>query len=253
MSDRKAIAYIRVSTRESDGTTEQQNGLDAQLSQIRDYAKHRRLELVSYYQDLCSGASPLSKRPGLTEAIAQAKEHGAKFLIIQRRDRLARDMSVALSIESMLHKRKVRILTVLEDPDEAASPERTLMTQIQDIMASYERQLISARVKAALKIKSERGEALGAVPYAHTHAGRHAVAVFEGMRSKGWTWEQIAEWANRERIRPMRLQLWTVRAVRDAVYFSRKHPAEKFPIRKNRGDVFVTEGLDEFWKRESGA
>jgi len=152
----RAIAYLRVSTDEQAATG---LGLEAQLKACRTAAERIDLEVAKVYQDDgVSGAASLDKRKGLLAAI-DALEPG-DVLVVAKRDRLARgDVILTAMIERLISRRKARLVSAAGEGTDGNDPSDILMRRMVDAFAEYERLLISARTRAALQAKRDRGEA----------------------------------------------------------------------------------------------
>ena len=161
-----AVVYIRLSPK-SDEKREARRGTyygeDAQLSECQAWAAANGVEIVAVHRDIdVSGAAPLDKRPGLISAISDVGEREANFLLVGKRDRLARETLNALIIERDLAKLGARVVQANGMNDDTA--EAKFMRTILDAAAEYEREIGRARVRAALKAKKARGERLGRPP-----------------------------------------------------------------------------------------
>lgn len=158
----RAVAYLRVST------DEQNLGPDAQRAAIADYCTRHGVTVVVEHQDHgISGAAKLDKRPGMLDALASLKTHGAGLLLVAKRDRLARDVMTAAMIEAAAARVGARVVSAAGEGTDAADgdPSALLMRRLIDAFAEYERAVIAARTKSALAVKSRRGERVGSVPY----------------------------------------------------------------------------------------
>ena len=166
-----AIAYLRVST---DQQVESGLGLEAQKNSCIEYAKRFNFEIMSFYMDQgISGSVPLDKRIGMLDAINTLKK--GDILLVAKRDRLGRDNLVLALIENAVNKRKARIVSVSGEGTENDDPSSHLLRGIVDQFSIYERRLISARTKAALKVKKDKGERVGYIPYGYklNNDGKH--------------------------------------------------------------------------------
>ena len=155
------MAYLRVST------DEQQLGPEAQRAAIGGWAKRGGVEVVDWQTDSgVSGAADLSARPGLMAALGALASTGAGVLVVARRDRLARDVVIAATIERAAMARGARVVSAdgVGNGDTAADQ---FMRTILDGAAAYERELIRARTRAALQAKKARGERVGTVPFGY--------------------------------------------------------------------------------------
>jgi DNA invertase Pin-like site-specific DNA recombinase len=153
--DRKrAIGYIRVST------SEQALGPIAQREAIARWAAANNVTVIAYHEDIgVSGASGL-ERKGLLGAIADMRQHHAHALIVLRRDRLARHVLQAATIEHEVARCGGKIICA-DGSANGDSPSDEFLKTILDGAAAYERQMIRARTRAALAVKRQRGEATG--------------------------------------------------------------------------------------------
>lgn len=157
-----AVAYVRVST------DEQRLGPEAQRAQIESWAAREGVAVVAWHVDAgVSGGSDLADRPALIAALGELRAARAGVLVIAKRDRLARDVAVAATIERAAKAcgAKVRSADGTANGD---SPADAFMRTMLDGAAAYERELIRARTKAALQAKRARGERAGAVPFGFT-------------------------------------------------------------------------------------
>lgn len=146
-----AVAIVRVST-------EDQNlGPEAQRAAITAWAERSGVSVVSWHEDRLSGATPAEDRPGLLAALGALRLHRAGLLVAAKRDRIARDVVIAATVEQLARDAGARVVTAdgvsVED-----TPEAALMRTLMDAFAQYERALIRARTKAALRVKRARGE-----------------------------------------------------------------------------------------------
>jgi len=156
---KKAVAYIRVSTRD------QHLGLEAQRAAIVAWAAKNGVVIVGWHEDRVSGTSSLESRPGLLAALAALKAEKAGMLLLQKRDRLARDTIEAGLIERAVTKLGAVIRTT-EGTNDAATAATVMVNTILDSVATFEGAQIRARIKAALAAKRAKGEKLGGLaPY----------------------------------------------------------------------------------------
>lgn len=154
-----AIGYLRVST------DRQELGPEAQRAAIEAYAAREGVAVAAWHVDAgVSGASPIEARPGLLAAMAGLRQIGAGLLLVAKRDRVARDVVIAATIERAAEAAGAR-LTSADGTGNGDSPADAFMRTVIDGAAAYERGLIRARTKAALAAKAARGERTGEIPY----------------------------------------------------------------------------------------
>lgn len=159
---RVAVAYLRVST------DEQKLGPEAQRAAIQAWADREGVAVVAWHTDAgVSGGSEIADRPALIAALGELRAARAGVLVVAKRDRLARDVAVAATVERAVKASGAKVLNAdgTANGDSAADG---FMRAMLDAAAAYERALIRARTSAALQAKRARGERAGAVPYGFT-------------------------------------------------------------------------------------
>ncbi len=113
-----------------------------------------------------SGGSDLGDRPGLAAALADVSVAGAGVLVIAKRDRLARDLYIAATIEHAVAQGGARVACA-DGVANGDTPADAFMRAILDGAAAYERALIRARTKSALAAKRAKGERIGTLPFGY--------------------------------------------------------------------------------------
>ncbi len=158
----RAVAYLRVSTEE------QHLGPEAQRMAVTHWADRAKVTVVAWHTDAgVSGASTLDERPGLTSVFVDLAAHRAGVLVVARRDRLARDVVIAATIERTAAQYGARVISA-DGVGNGDSPADQFMRTILDGAAAYERALIRARTRAALRARRARGERAGEVPWGYS-------------------------------------------------------------------------------------
>lgn len=154
-----AIAYLRVSTED------QALGPKAQRSAIEAWAAREGVQIAAWHVDSgVSGATPVAERPALLSAIAALREHGATVLVSAKRDRLARDVAIAATLDRIVRKEGASVRTA-DGMSDASGSAGMIQRGVSDLFAAYEREVIRERTMAALAVKRAKGERTGAVPY----------------------------------------------------------------------------------------
>jgi DNA invertase Pin-like site-specific DNA recombinase len=144
---RELVGYVRVST---EGQHRSGLGEDAQRRALAEFAVHHGLRLVGDYSDTASGKDPLTKRPGLTAALAEARRRKCP-IVVAKLDRLSRDVHF---ISGLMAEKVPFVVTQFGldvDP---------FMLHIYAAVAEKERKLIGERTKAALAGRVRSGESL---------------------------------------------------------------------------------------------
>jgi DNA invertase Pin-like site-specific DNA recombinase len=140
------VAYYRVSDIKQGKSG---LGLDAQRTSVERYLGQVKGELVDEYTEVESGKSH-KNRPQLAAAIASSKRHGAT-LLIAKLDRLARNVHF---ISGLMESAADFVIVDMPSANR-------LTIHILASIAEHEREMISARTKAALAEVVKRGVKLG--------------------------------------------------------------------------------------------
>ena len=197
-----AVVYLRVST-------EDQNlGPEAQRATITAWAARQGVRVAAWFTDQgVSGGKPVEDRPALLAALEAVRTHGAGLLVAGKRDRIARDVVVAATVERLTQDAGARVVTA-DGVSADDTPEGMLMRTLMDAFASYERALIRSRTRAALAVKRARGERLGGdVPIGYRAEGGRLVADVQeqavlgrvrDMRGRGLSIARVAAVLNAE-------------------------------------------------------
>lgn len=157
----RIIGYLRVST---DQQADSGLGLEAQRRAIMEYANKHKVNSYEFFEDAgLSGTLALDKRPGMLSAIASLKK--GDILAVAKRDRLGRETLVVAMIEAAVKRKGARVISAAGEGTESDDPASALLRHMIDGFAVYERLIIGARTKAALKTKKDKGQRVGHIPF----------------------------------------------------------------------------------------
>jgi DNA invertase Pin-like site-specific DNA recombinase len=189
VSPLRAVAYLRVSTED------QRLGPEAQRAAIEAWAAREGVTVVSWHLDAgVSGGSSLDERPALLAALAALRAERAGVLVVAKRDRLARDVYVAATLDRAVAASGARVVSA-DGTANGDTPADAFLRTVVDGASEYERALIRGRTKAALAALRARGQRAGGVPYGYAadasgrltpDAGEQAViAAVRDLRAAG--------------------------------------------------------------------
>jgi DNA invertase Pin-like site-specific DNA recombinase len=153
----KFVAYYRVSIDKKSKDGERGLGLRAQQADVERLVAQRNGKLIAAYEEVESGKHD-NNRPQLHAALARAKVEGAP-LLIAKLDRLSRDALFLLTLQ------KANVDFVAVDMPDA----NKLTIGIMALIAQHEREAISARTIAALKIAREKVAKTGQISSENKH------------------------------------------------------------------------------------
>jgi DNA invertase Pin-like site-specific DNA recombinase len=217
-----AVGYIRVST---DQQADSGLGLDAQRRAIEQAAARLNLTVAAVHQDTgLSGSKGIEDRPGLLDAVNALKR--GDVLLIAKRDRLGRDVVAVALIERLIARKGARVLSAAGEGTDSDDPTAVLMRRIVDAFGEYERLLIGARTRAALKAKRAQGLRAGAIPFGYRLADdgvtllpldseQSALATIRELRGVGSTMRAVADELNRRGLRTRSGGSWRFEYVRN--------------------------------------
>src|SRR5258708_6701842 len=163
----KAYGYLRVS---SQGQVEG-DGFARQRSAIEGYAKAHGVKIVQWFEEKgVSGTKDVVERPAFQQMLVALLSNGVRTVIIEKLDRLARDLMVQETILGDMRKRSFDLVSVAEPDLCSDDPSRKLMRQIMGAIAEYDKNMIVLKLRAArqrIRAKGERcegGKPFGARP-----------------------------------------------------------------------------------------
>src|SRR5690606_12514510 len=146
----RAIAYLRVSSagQAKDG----RDGLPRQREAIAAYCAATRVVLLEEHADEgVSGTKALDDRPGLSAALQRAIELDATMLVIEKVDRLARDLIEGELILREFRRVGVKVVEAeggTDLTDGEANPTATLIRQVIGAVAEFEKSALVAKLRA---------------------------------------------------------------------------------------------------------
>jgi len=189
----KCYCYLRVS---SPGQISG-DGFDRQLEACEKYAAANDMEIVQVYREMgVSGTKEV--RAALAEMMVSLEEngHGIKTVIVERLDRLSRDLLVQERIVADLRHGGFNLTSALEGPDLLSDdPTRKFIRQILGAVAEFDKSMLVAKLKAA----KDRIRASGKKCEGQRGYNGHNPAIVDELRTlrgEGWTFPEIAHMWN---------------------------------------------------------
>jgi DNA invertase Pin-like site-specific DNA recombinase len=177
MNKIRVVSYLRVSsTMQVEG-----DGFDRQRAAIAEYIKKHKLLLVDEYREEgISGTAVLAERPALAALMAGIASNGVRVVLVERADRLTRDMLAGEIILAKFRSVGVQVfdssgndLTVAD-----GDPSRIFVRQLLAAVAQYDKALIVGRMRAGKDRIAERDghRCEGQKPYGYYPGEQSAVA-----------------------------------------------------------------------------
>lgn len=197
----KAVSYLRVSGKgQVDG-----DGFPRQRETIERFAKRAGYELAGEYRDEgVSGTKDLDDREGLSDLLARIRSNGVRVVLVERADRLARDLIVGELILNQLRGLGVKVISADSGTELTASdddPTRTLIRQVLGAVAQFEKAVIVSKLKAArMRKRRATGRCEGRKPFGTRPGEEDVVTLIYKLRRKPRGGERLSFAAIAERL-----------------------------------------------------
>jgi DNA invertase Pin-like site-specific DNA recombinase len=175
------------------------DGFDRQILACEKYAAANEYEIAEVFREEgISGTKELDHRPALGALLVALEENGIKTVIIEKLDRLARDLMVQETIIADMRKRGYTLISAYEPDLCSDDPSRKLMRQIMGAVAEYDRAMIVQKLRAARQRKKAK---LGKGEGRHAFGEKPEEAVtlrhIRDLHVARYTAKQIAEFLNK--------------------------------------------------------
>ena len=194
----KAFAYLRVSGKgqiEGDGFTRQ-------LGAIKQYATANDIKLSQVFKEEgVTGTRETMDRPAWSEMIAALHSNGVKTIIVEKLDRLARDLMVQEAAVADLRKHGFTLVSVQEPDLMATDGTRVLVRQMMGAVAQYEKTQIVSKLRGArMRKRAKEGRCEGRKPYGFYEGEMGVIDRMKALRGDGLGFDRIAAQMNAEGI-----------------------------------------------------
>lgn len=204
----KAFVYLRVS-----GIGQLRGeGFDRQLLACEEYARLNGLDIVEVFREEgVSGTRELEDREALSLLFAALEENGVKTVLVERLDRVARDLMVQEQIIRDMSRSGFTLISTCEPDLCSTDPSRVLMRQIFGAIAQYDKSMTVLKLQGALRRKKIRdgiakgytgedalryGKCQGPKLYGELAGEAETLAKMQTLRQSGSKLVQIVEALN---------------------------------------------------------
>ena len=165
---KNALAYLRVSGK---GQVNK-GGFPRQREAVRKYARAHGLKIIAEYRDEgVSGTKELERRAGLAALLDRVESDGVQVVLIERADRLARDLMVSEVILSQFRDLGVSVIAADSGVDLTVGdndPTRKLIRQVLGAVSEFEKSVVVLKLRAAReRTKRLTGRCEGRKPYGY--------------------------------------------------------------------------------------
>jgi DNA invertase Pin-like site-specific DNA recombinase len=192
----KAHAYLRVSGKGQVGG----DGFTRQLKAIREYAAAHDIKIVKVFREEgVSGGKDLENRPALLELMTALHSNGVKLVLVEKLDRLARDLMIQETIIGDLRKNGFDLISVAEPDLLKDDPSRKMMRHIFGAIAEYEKTMIVLKLRGArVRARAKEGRCEGRKPYGFYDGESATIERMKALRATGMGFDRIAAQLNAE-------------------------------------------------------
>lgn len=196
----RAYSYLRVSGRgQVDG-----DGFPRQRKSVEEYSRKNRMEIVTEFRD--EGVSgTMFDRPGLTDLFVALKADGVRTVLVEKADRLARDLIVSETLLAEFRRIGVKVIAAEGGTDltvNSDDPSRKMIRQILGVVSEWEKSCIVQKLRAArIRSKEKHGRCEGRKPYGEKPGESNIVARIHQLRNERLTLNEIVDRLNSEGIK----------------------------------------------------
>ena len=192
----KAFSYLRVSGK---GQL-QGDGFTRQRAAIKAYAAANDFKIVrEFREEGVSGTVETLDRAAWSEMLTVLHSNGVRTIIVEKLDRLARDLMVQEAAIADLHKHGFALVSVAEPDLMASDPTRVLMRQLMGAVAQYDKSQIVAKLRGArMRQKAKTGRCEGRKPFGFYAGEQAGIERMRALRAEGLGFDRIAAALNSE-------------------------------------------------------
>lgn len=158
MATREAVTYLRVS---GDSQIEG-DGFPRQREAVARRARAMRYRIVQEFTDEgVSGTKTLAERPGLSALLARVLGNGVRVVLVEKADRLARDLVESELILREFRRVGVRVIEAESGTDltvDDDNPTASLIRQVLGAVSQFEKSALVGKLAASRKRVRDSGK-----------------------------------------------------------------------------------------------
>jgi DNA invertase Pin-like site-specific DNA recombinase len=192
----KAFAYLRVSGKgQVDG-----DGFPRQLAAVKLHAKEHGIRIVKVFREEgVTGTMDTMSRPAWAELMVAMHGNGVRTVILEKLDRLARDLMVQEACIADLRKHGFALVSVMEPDLMATDATRVMMRQMLGAVAQYEKAQLVIKLRAArTRKKANTGRCEGRKPFGNREGEQHTIDRMVRLHASGMSVRAVAAKLNRD-------------------------------------------------------
>ena len=160
-----------------------------------------------------------------------ALKNGTRLVLIEKLDRLARDLMIQETIIADLQHQGFQLISAAEPDLLKDDPTRKLMRQMMGAIAEYEKAMTVAKLRVARERKRQRtGRCEGRKPYGHREGERETIERMKVLRREGRGYDSIAAILTAEGTTTRKGTPWHAAGVRRVLLRNVRNKAGSRPI-----------------------
>ena len=180
----KAVTYLRVSgASQIDG-----DGFPRQRDVCNAYAKANGVNIVDEFRDeAVSGTTDADAREGFAAMVERIAGNGVRVVLVERADRLARDLIVSETLLGTLSRLGMRVVEAASGIEltDSSDPSRILIRQVLGAVAEFnKRELVGKLAKARARQRKAIGRCEGRKPFGARDGERETVQRIRELRKE---------------------------------------------------------------------
>jgi len=186
------FGYCRVST----AAQIEKDGFPRQSESINNFCEARGWGVLRTFKEQHTGSDSHIDRPKLSEAIALCGPATSQTIVVERIDRIARDLIVSELFFNECKKKGIEVFSA-DTGEELVSadgdPSRKLIRQILGALGEWEKAQIVAKMQAGRRRVARRtGVPCGGRPALGREDSLTAVRCIQNCLDRGLSWDRIA-------------------------------------------------------------
>jgi DNA invertase Pin-like site-specific DNA recombinase len=176
------------------------DGFPRQFQAIKAYSALHDIKVVQVFREEgVTGTMDSADRPAWAQMMVALHGDGVKTIIIEKLDRLARDLMVQEATIADLRKHEFALISVAEPDLMANDPTRILMRQLMGAVAQYDKSQIVLKLRGArMRKRAAEGRCEGRKPFGRDEVEKAALERMKVRRAEGLSFDRIAELLNAE-------------------------------------------------------
>lgn len=190
----RAFGYLRVSGKGQVGG----DGFPRQRAAIEAYCAGAGIEVVEWFEEQgVSGTVDAEDRPTWSMMLERIVGNGVRTVVIEKMDRLARDLIVQEKAIWQMKRLKVDLVSTAEPDLGSEEPGRVMIRQIIGAVAQNDKSTVVLRLRSARrKEKALNGRCEGRKPYGDKPGEAEVLEKIVGMHRQEATDAAITRWLN---------------------------------------------------------